>query len=341
MKFKMLLISILMLGLAIGTVTVGSGTDADFSSLLKLISPAVVSVQALVDPEEEVWANASGFIIDPSGKVITACHAVLGAAKVIVELQDGTSYDATVERCSDHDIEAKLHDIAVLQLQEVTRYLPQVWLGDSDDVDLGEEVMVLSYPGPYGEFNVVKGEISGRLSRQYLTLGNEIYRAALLIQLDHREDGYYGGAVIDLDSSHPSLESVIEFAEKDTLVIAVEEPNEEDLFCGMVSTVEGQEITVDELDCSWLIGWGIIDNTGRTAKLNHEVEFLKTSAPINGGSSGGPLFNLSGQVIGLVGWSRSVEIEEDEWGDIEDIHLWTATNFIVRAEAIQSILADS
>lgn len=335
MKVKiLLLLGVLVLGLA----AIGSGGGVDQSSLLKLISPAVVSVQALVDPEEEVWKSASGFIIDPHGVVITACHAVLNAASVIVQLRDGSRYEATVERCSDDDIEAKMLDVAVLQLQGVSRYLPQVWLGDSTAVELGEEILVLSYPGPYGEFNVVRGEISGRLARQYLTLGNEVYRAALLVQLEKHGDVYRTGKVLDLESSNPNLAEVVEFAKENTLIIAVDQPSEAAVFCGIVTAVDaaGQEITIDELDCEMLVeGW--IYRTGRTATLDREVEFLKTSAPISDGSSGGPVFNPSGQVIGIVSWGRSIEIEEGLFG-IEEIHLWTGTNYIVPSNLIKALL---
>jgi len=342
MKVKTLLTIVSLGVLVLGLAAVGSGSGVDQSSLLKLISPAVTSVQALVDPEEEIWISASGFIIDPRGRVVTPCHAVLNATRIIVELQDGRSYDATVERCSDDDLEAKMLDVAVLQLQGVSGYLPQVWLGDSAAVELGEEIMVLSYPGPYGEFNVVRGEISGRLTRQYLTLGNEVYRAALLVQLEYRGDGYYTGAVLDLESSNPNLADVVEFARKDTLIIAVEQPSEASLFCGMVSVVDvaGQEITIDELDCDLLIeGW--IYRTGRTAKLNREVEFLKTSAPISDGSSGGPAFNPSGQVIGIASWGRDIEIEENWLGYIKEVHLWPGTNYIVPSNLIKSLLEGS
>lgn len=347
MKFKVLLIGILMLGLALGVAAVGSGTDVDNSHLIQIISPAVVSVQALIDPEEGTWSSASGFIVDPTGKVVTACHAVLGATEVTVELQDGISYEATVERCSDDDVEAKLFDVAILQLQGVSGYLPQDWLGDSDNVNLGEEIMVLSYPGPYGEFNVVRGEISGRLPRQYLTLGNEVYRAALLAQFEisweRASEGSLEdiGDLIDLDSSHPSLADLARFAQKDTFVLGVREPLEDDVFCGLVSNVSGEEIEVDGIDCEELVDWLWVKKTGETAKLNREVEFLKTSAPINGGSSGGPVFNLSGQVIGIVSWGRGIEIEEDWLGYIEEVHSWAGTNFIVPAAAIQTTLAGS
>ena len=343
MKVKfLLLLGVLILGLA----AIGSGSGVDQSSLLKLISPAVVSVQAF-DPEEGEWNSASGFIIDPSGKVITTCSAVLNATEINVQLRDGSRYEATVERCSEDDIEAKMLDVAVLQLQGVSGYLPQVWLGDSAAVRLGEEVMVLSYPGPYGEFNVVNGVISGRLTRQYLTLEDAVYRVAFLAQIEvdweteAEEEGWIVdiGEILDLDYAHPTLAELASFVQKDTLILAIAEPLEDDLFCGVVSSIEGQGIVVDEISCLLLfLALGVV-KTGQVATLDREIEFLKTSAPIEGGSSGGPVFNLSGQVIGMVSWGRGVEVEITDEEEIEP-HYWPGTTYVIPADLIKPLLED-
>jgi len=342
-RIKIWLIGALLAGFLVGHSSSGSGGDLDYSALLSQLSPAVVSVSALVDPEDDLWVKASGFVIDPAGKVITACHAVLGATEIFVELQSGERYDARVERCSEDDLEAKLHDVAVLQLEEHGP-LSQVWLGDSDAVHLGQSVLVLSYPGPYGEFSVVTGEISGHLRRQFLTSGDDVYRVVLLAHAGiewydgGKEQGELAwiGEILDLEASHPGLSELEAFAQEDTLVLALEAPRADKLFCGVVSTASPQ-VAVERISCGALIDY-YIEKTGYVAQLDREVGFLKTSAPVGRGSSGGPVFNLNGQVLGLVSWGKTIEIERGFFGIIEDIYLWPATNYIVPAEAIERIL---
>jgi S1-C subfamily serine protease len=339
MRKSILVLMLVVLGLAVGLV--GSGSEFDFSHLLAQISPAVVKVRVAYDPEGRNMAEASGFIVDPNGRVVTACHAVLGATQITVLLQDGSSYQATAERCTEDDLEAKMFDVALLQLPGAPAWLPQNWLGDSNSVYLGENVFLLSYPGPYGEFNVAQGQITGRLLRQYVTVGSSVFRLRLLAELIIDERGYLEdvGAVLDLESSNPSLAEISRSVRKGTFVFAFEEPGLDNPFCGLVSSVKGQEIGVVEIDCLGILSNGIVVQTGREAKLDREVEFFRSNAPISPGSSGGPLFSMSGQVIGIASWGRDVEIETDEEGFITGVRSWQGANFVVPSAALKAIVA--
>ena len=53
------------------------------------------------------------------------------------------------------------------------------------------------------------------------------------------------------------------------------------------------------LDQSFSITSGIISATGRTSNKGRWVTFLQTDTVINKGNSGGPLFNIAGEVIGM------------------------------------------
>lgn len=109
-------------------------------------------------PDEDVGPQAigTGFIIDPSGLVITNYHVIEQADTVTVHLntdqKDGDKYEATVVGGD------KRTDIALLQIK-AKRIFPVAPLGDSKSVQRGQ--WVAAFGNPYGhEFTITKGIIS-------------------------------------------------------------------------------------------------------------------------------------------------------------------------------------
>ncbi|MCP3104489.1 Do family serine endopeptidase [Myxococcus sp. K15C18031901] len=97
----------------------------------------------------------SGFIIDPSGTVLTNNHVVEDADTVRVKLGDGRSFDAEVLGRDP------LTDVALLKLKGAPADLPSVKLGDSDAVRVGDPVMAIG--NPFGlETSVSAGILSAR-----------------------------------------------------------------------------------------------------------------------------------------------------------------------------------
>jgi serine protease Do len=137
-------------------------------------------------------ALGSGFIVDPSGYIVTNNHVVGDAAKVQVILQDKTKYTA---RIVGRDPKT---DLAVLKIK-ADQPLPYVTFGDSNAAQVGDWVMAVGNPFGLG---------------------------------------------------------------------------------GTVTT-------------------GIISARGRDINEGPYDDFLQIDAPINRGNSGGPTFNLNGQVIGI------------------------------------------
>ncbi|MBU8896434.1 peptidase S1 [Corallococcus sp. H22C18031201] len=82
----------------------------------------------------------SGFIIEPSGTVLTNNHVVEGADTVRVKLEDGRAFDAEV---LGRDA---LTDVALLRLKGAPNDLPAVSLGDSDVLRVGDPVMAIGNP---------------------------------------------------------------------------------------------------------------------------------------------------------------------------------------------------
>lgn len=105
-------------------------------------------------PERQVQALGSGFIIDPSGVVVTNNHVIDKAQQVTVVLNDGTEMPA---RIVGRDSQV---DLAVLQVKP-SHPLPSVPLGHSDQARIGEWVLAIG--NPFGlSGTVTAGIISSR-----------------------------------------------------------------------------------------------------------------------------------------------------------------------------------
>ena len=96
----------------------------------------------------------SGFVIDPSGVVITNNHVIGDANEIVVIFTDGRKLKATVV-----GKDAKV-DVAVLKV-ESDKPLKTVTFGDSDKMRVGEGVMAVGNPFGLGE-TVTAGIISAR-----------------------------------------------------------------------------------------------------------------------------------------------------------------------------------
>jgi serine protease Do len=99
-------------------------------------------------------ALGSGFIIDPSGTVVTNNHVVGEAAKVEVTLQDNSKYTAQIVGRDSRT------DIAVLKIK-ADKPLPYVSLGDSNAAQIGDWVIAVGNPFGLGG-SVTTGIISAR-----------------------------------------------------------------------------------------------------------------------------------------------------------------------------------
>lgn len=183
---------------------------ADHRKLFKRVDPSVVvlyTVEREVAPGTitgQVASNGlgSGVLVDDEGHVMTAAHVVQTADLVQAEFVDGFKTTAVVV-ASDPS-----KDVALVKLDEIPSSIKPAKVGDSDDVEVGEEIVVIG--APYGlSHTLTTGHISAR----------------------HRND--------------------------DALMSGV------------------------------------------------DAETFQTDAAINRGNSGGPVFNLKGEVVGIVSYIRS------------------------------------
>ncbi len=96
----------------------------------------------------------SGFVVDPSGYIVTNNHVVDGATVIKVRMQTGESYDAQLVG-TDPSI-----DIALLKV-ETKKPLPAVTIGTSSKLDVGEWVVAIG--SPFGlDYTVTTGIVSAK-----------------------------------------------------------------------------------------------------------------------------------------------------------------------------------
>ncbi len=95
----------------------------------------------------------SGSIIDGQGHILTNNHVVGDADKITVRLTDGREFDAKLVGTDP------LSDIAVIKIKGLN--LPQMPLGDSDEVRVGESVIAIG--NPFGlSYTVTMGIVSAK-----------------------------------------------------------------------------------------------------------------------------------------------------------------------------------
>jgi serine protease Do len=186
-----------MLAVGIAALALQSGTahadaPSSFADLAAKVTPAVVNIAAVEDvaddsgavPEEmpfhfppgspfeeffkhfrngpmqdhggkhKATALGSGFIIDPSGYIVTNNHVIDGANDIKVTMSDGQQLEAKLIGTDEKT------DLALLKVDSKTP-LPYVSWGDSDQTRVGDWVLAVGNPFGLGG-TVTTGIISAR-----------------------------------------------------------------------------------------------------------------------------------------------------------------------------------
>jgi serine protease Do len=146
-------------------------------------------------PEHTIGAG-SGFIIDPSGFIVTNNHVVGHAERIVVSMSDGARFPA---RLVGQD---PLTDIAVIKIN-AGKALPAVTWGDSRRMEVGD--WILSAGNPFG----LGGSVTaGIISAEGRDLGSGPFDN--FIQLDAPiNPGNSGGPVFNMDGQVIGVSSVI------------------------------------------------------------------------------------------------------------------------------------
>jgi serine protease Do len=183
--------------------------------IFRKVSPSVVVVRTKgrdvgAGGVTQFSQTGSGVLISSDGRVMTSAHVVNGMDEITVEGIAGEVVRATLLSAN------AAADVSLLQLERVTKAMRVARIGDSDTVQIGQQVMVVG--APYGlSYSMSVGWISARWP------ANTIFRDMPL------------------------------------------------------------------------------------------AEFLQTTATINTGNSGGPVFNMVGEVIGIVSQNISKSGGSEAW----------------------------
>jgi S1-C subfamily serine protease len=155
--------SSLMLVLFLGSWSPGNGQQLrDAFHRVKQSVVIIRTQQKEVAPSPQggmVSANGlgSGVLISSDGKILTAAHLVEAADATLVEFSDGEVIPARVLGAAHNA------DVALLQLAHPPANVVVAPLGNSDKMDVGDEVFLVG--APYGlSYTLTAGHISGRHS---------------------------------------------------------------------------------------------------------------------------------------------------------------------------------
>jgi len=122
--------------------------EANNIEVFKRTSPSVVNITNArlvrsyysLNPQEVPQGSGTGFIWDEQGHVVTNYHVVQQADRVLVTLQDGSTYDARPVGLDPS------RDLAVLRINAEDQELVPVQPGDSSLLEVGRKVIAIGNP---------------------------------------------------------------------------------------------------------------------------------------------------------------------------------------------------
>ena len=165
------------------------------------VLPSVVSIRVISDTEV---GEGSGSIIGSDGLVLTNNHvAGENARDIEVTLNNGERHKA------DFIAGDASTDIALVRIRDVSG-LPAIELGNSDDLNVGQQVVAVG--SPLGLSATVTTGIISALQRPVRAAGGESGQSSLIdaIQTDAAiNPGNSGGPLVDMDGRLIGMNSVI------------------------------------------------------------------------------------------------------------------------------------
>lgn len=151
-----------------------------------------------IPPQDQNPGHAigSGFVVDPSGVILTNEHVVRGADLVEVHFNDGRKFTA---RDIKHDAKT---DLAVLRIDS-KQPLPFLKFGDSEAMEVGDRVLAIG--APLGmKSTVTSGIISAKGRDIHMNMYEDFLQTDAAIN-----PGNSGGPLVNLDGEVVGINSAI------------------------------------------------------------------------------------------------------------------------------------
>ncbi len=166
-----------------------SNENMSVEEVVKLVSPAVVTVSGSNPYSYGSESVGTGFIVKEDGTVVTNYHVIENCTQLTLTLQDGTEVNAEVIATSPED------DLAILKITDDIKMPGVAKLAENDEINAGQEIIAIGNPlGKDFSGSVSKGIISS--TSRNVTI-DQISRE--FIQIDAAiNPGNSGGPLINL-----------------------------------------------------------------------------------------------------------------------------------------------
>src|ERR1039457_5000467 len=138
MKYMAAVLLLVAAMLAQNAPSANKGRHLDIPAISRQANGSIVSI-VMSNKDGHPIAQGSGFLISKDGRVVTNYHVIKSGSSAVVKLPNGTFFP--VEGVLAHD---KRRDVAIIKVHGVD-FRP-LTLGDSDRLQVGEEVVAIGNP---------------------------------------------------------------------------------------------------------------------------------------------------------------------------------------------------
>jgi S1-C subfamily serine protease len=179
------------------TTMTASGGELTPPQIFKQVEESVVSISVTLPGGS---AQGSGFLFDDKGDIVTNNHVVEGATSIDVTFLDGTTVSAELVGSDAYA------DLAVVKVDSSSRQLKPMRLGDSDKLEIGDQVLAIG--NPFGLSGSMTEGIVSQLGRESQGVGG--YLIIDLIQIDAVVNpGNSGGPLLNMNGEVVGVNTLI------------------------------------------------------------------------------------------------------------------------------------